>query len=128
MSNGAISVPKAARVQGLLEALDLDRWLARGLILLVCFWMLVLVVLPLFQLLSKSLLDRSGNFVGLENFVHYFRTPALSQSLYNSLYVSVFTTFISVTLGFLYAYALTRTQIPAKSLFRIIAMLPLFAP
>ncbi|MEK7205669.1 MAG: putative 2-aminoethylphosphonate ABC transporter permease subunit, partial [candidate division NC10 bacterium] len=106
MSDSAISVPKAARARSLLEALDLDRWLTRGLILLVCLWMLVLVVLPLFQLLSKSLLDRSGNFVGLDNFIHYFRTPALSQSLYNSLSVSLMTTVISVSLGFLYAYAL----------------------
>jgi iron(III) transport system permease protein len=128
MSDNAIPVPKAARARGLLKALDLDRWLTRGLILLVCLWMLVLVVLPLFQLLSKSLLDRSGNFVGLDNFIYYFRTPALSQSLYNSLSVSLITTVISVSLGFLYAYALTRTQIPAKSLFKIIAMLPLFAP
>jgi iron(III) transport system permease protein len=128
MSDGAISVPKAARARSILEDLDLDRWVARGLILLVCLWMLVVVVLPLFQLLSKSLLDRSGNFVGVENFAHYFRTPALSQSLYNSLFVSVMTTVISVPLGFLYAYTLTRTQIPGQSLFRIIAMLPLFAP
>jgi len=128
MSDNAIPVPKAARARSLLEALDLDRWLTRGLILLVCLWMLVLVVLPLFQLLSKSLLDRSGNFVGLDNFIEYFRTPALSQSLYNSLSVSLTTTVISVSLGFLYAYAITRTQIPAKSLFKIIAMLPLFAP
>ena len=128
MSDNAIPVPRAARARSLLEALDLDRWLTRGLILLVCLWMLVLVVLPLFQLLSKSLLDRSGNFVGLDNFIEYFRTPALSQSLYNSLSVSLMTTVISVSLGFLYAYAITRTQIPAKSLFKIIAMLPLFAP
>jgi len=128
MSDNAIPVPKAARARSLLEALDLDRWLTRGLIFLVCLWMAVLVVLPLFQLLSKSLLDRSGNFVGLDNFIEYFRTPALSQSLYNSLSVSLMTTVFSVSLGFLYAYALTRTQIPAKSLFKIIAMLPLFAP
>jgi iron(III) transport system permease protein len=74
--------------------------------------MLAVVVLPLFQLLSKSLLDHAGNFVGLDNFIRYFRTPALSASLYNSLFVSVLTTLIAVILGFLFAYALTRTTIP----------------
>jgi iron(III) transport system permease protein len=33
-----------------------------------------------------------------------------------------------VALAFCYAYALTRTQMPAKGLFRVVAMLPLFAP
>lgn len=117
-----------ARARNFLDTVDVDRWLMRGLILLVCLWMVVLVILPLFQLLSKSLTDQRGIFVGLENFLHYFRTPALSISLYNSLFVSVLTTGISVTLGFLYAYALTRTTIPGKAFFRAIALLPLFSP
>jgi iron(III) transport system permease protein len=35
---------------------------------------------------------------------------------------------VSVVLGFIYAYALTRSRIPGRGLFRGIAMLPLFAP
>jgi iron(III) transport system permease protein len=128
MSDRALDVATLPERRGLGEALDVDRWLMRGLILLATLWMVAVVVLPLFQLLSKSLMDKAGNFVGLENFALYFRTPALSASLYNSLFVSVVTTGISVPLGFLYAYALTRTTIPGKSFFRSIAMVPLFAP
>jgi iron(III) transport system permease protein len=90
--------------------------------------MAAVVVLPIFQLLSKSLLDREDNFVGLANFIYYFQTPALSFSLVNSLYVSVMTTLISVTLGFLFAYALTRTAIRGKGFFTGVAMMPIFAP
>lgn len=128
MTDTALDSTALAEKPGLLATVDVDRWVMRGLILLVCLWMVAVVVLPLFQLLSKSLLDHAGNFVGLENFVLYFRTPALSASLYNSLFVSVMTTIISVTAGFLYAYALTRTTIPGKTFFKSIAMVPLFAP
>jgi iron(III) transport system permease protein len=128
MADTVLDVTALPEKPGLLHAVDVDRWVMRGLILLVCIWMLALVVLPLSQLLSKSLMDKDGNFVGLENFIQYFRTPALSASLYNSLFVAVVTTVISVALGFLYAYALTRTTIPGKSFFRSIAMVPLFAP
>jgi iron(III) transport system permease protein len=128
MSHKAITAPGVPRVRSLLEALDVDRWLMRGLIALVCLWMLVAVLLPLLQLLSKSLTDKTGAFIGLRNFVEYFQTPALFTSLYNSLFVSLVTTTISVPLGFLYAYALTRTTIPGKPLFKSVALLPLFAP
>jgi iron(III) transport system permease protein len=100
----------------------------RALVLLACLWMAVAVLLPLLQLLSKSLVDRDEIFVGIANFVHYFRTPALSVSVVNSMVVAAVTTAIAVTLGFLYAYALTRTSIFGKGFFRTIAMMPLFAP
>ncbi|HSD51026.1 MAG TPA: putative 2-aminoethylphosphonate ABC transporter permease subunit [Candidatus Methylomirabilis sp.] len=128
MADTAVQSPGLARGHGILDAVDVNQWLMRGMILLACLWMVVMVVLPLVQLLSKSLMDHDGAFVGLANFAHYFRTPALSASLYNSLFVAVLTTTISVTLAFLYAYALTRTQIPGKAFFRTIALLPLFSP
>ena len=114
--------------QGLAERIDSETWIRRALILLVFSWMLVVVLLPIFQLLSKSMTDREGHFVGVANFIYYFSTPALSGSLSNSLLVSLTTTLLAVSLGFVYAYALTRTCIPAKGFFRGLAMMPLFAP
>ncbi len=105
-----------------------ELWLKRLIILLMCIWLLVVVVAPIFQLLSKSLADEDGNFVGLANFVYYFQTPSLSHSLPNSIYVSLMTMVISVSLGFLFAYGLTRTTIKGKGLLKGIAMMPLFAP
>lgn len=67
-------------------------------------------------------------WVGLSNFKKYFSNLALYYSIYNSLYVSIMTTLIAVTLALVYAYAITRTCIPFKLFFRIVAMLPLFAP
>ncbi|KMZ39607.1 MULTISPECIES: putative 2-aminoethylphosphonate ABC transporter permease subunit [Bacillales] len=86
------------------------------------------VLLPLGQLFSKAFYNKNGQFIGMDNFVTYFSTPALAGSLNNTLYISAMTTLIAVTLAFLFAYALTRSGIRGKRVFRAIALLPLFAP
>ena len=67
-------------------------------------------------------------WIGASNFVRYFTNKALYHSVYNSLFVSVVTTVVAVALALAYAYAITRTHIPGKVFFRIVAMLPLYAP
>jgi iron(III) transport system permease protein len=52
----------------------------------------------------------------------------LAQSAWNSLAVGLTTTLIAVIIAFLYAYGMTRTCMRGKLFFRIVAMLPLFAP
>ncbi|KZX81741.1 phosphonate ABC transporter permease [Oleiphilus sp. HI0009] len=88
----------------------------------------VAILLPLFSLLSKSVEDSDGHFVGLDNFLTYFGSQGLQQSLSNSLFISLVVTLIVVVCAFLYAYVLTHSRIPAKGLFRFLAMLPLLAP
>lgn len=107
---------------------DAQLWLQRSLIFLVCAWLVATVLLPLFQLLHLSLYDSQDRFVGLQHYLRYFTTPSLSASLYNTLFVSTATALVSTTLGFLYAYALTRTRIPAKGFFRSLIMMLLFSP
>ena len=67
-------------------------------------------------------------FIGLVNFFDYFGNKGLSQSVWNSISVAVWSTVISVILAFIYAYGMNRTQIRGKWFFRITAMIPLFAP
>ena len=47
-----------------------------------------------------------GSFIGLVNYAHYFATPALSYSVWNSLTVALITTAITVPLAFVFAYLL----------------------
>ena len=66
---------------------------------------------------------------GAINFlVGHMQDTGLAQSVWNSIRVGVWSTVLSVTLAFGYAYAIQRTRMVGKSLFRVIAMLPLFAP
>ncbi len=65
---------------------------------------------------------------GFANYATYFSTPALFQSIRNSLLISVISTIITVTLAFAFAYALNRSQMRFKGLFRLIAMAPILVP
>ena len=86
------------------------------------------LALPLLAILMQALQDPDGRFVGLANFIAYAQTPALLQSLWNSVWVSALVTVITVPLAFGFAYALTRSCMPLKSLFRGITLIPLLAP
>ncbi|WP_137390956.1 putative 2-aminoethylphosphonate ABC transporter permease subunit [Rhodoligotrophos defluvii] len=92
------------------------------------FVLLVLVVFPVVSILRKSFESASGTFIGLENFRAYLGNPALAQSVTNTLLLGFLTTLITVTLAFIFAYALTRTRLPGKIIFRGIALLPILAP
>ncbi|MEK4340884.1 putative 2-aminoethylphosphonate ABC transporter permease subunit [Brevibacillus sp. FSL K6-6036] len=105
-----------------------DELIQKILITGIVIVLFISVLMPLGDLFSRAFLDESGQYIGFSNFVHYFATPALVQSFTNTLYVSGITTIISVAMAFLYAFALTRTDMRGKTFFRYAAMLPLFAP
>ena len=86
------------------------------------------LVLPLFALMSKSMQNADGVFVGLENFALYLKEPTLFKSYFHSLFVAFVSTIIVVCLGFLYAFALQCTCIPFKGLFRVVSLIPLLSP
>ncbi|MDO9713290.1 putative 2-aminoethylphosphonate ABC transporter permease subunit [Paracraurococcus lichenis] len=86
------------------------------------------LVLPLGTLLLRAFKDMDGRFVGLANVVAYVTTPALLASAWNSLWTAAATTAVVVPIAFLYAYALTRSCIPWKGLFRAVMLLPVLAP
>lgn len=65
---------------------------------------------------------------GISNFTTYFSTPALFQSVQNSLIIAAITTVITVTLAFWFAYALARSKMHLKGVFRMVAMLPILVP
>jgi ABC-type glycerol-3-phosphate transport system permease component len=67
-------------------------------------------------------------FRSIEFLTQYMEASGLAQSVWNSLRVGLYTTVISVSLAFLYAYGIHRTQMFGKAFFRIVAMIPLFAP
>ncbi|MBT3953920.1 MAG: putative 2-aminoethylphosphonate ABC transporter permease subunit [Rhodobacterales bacterium] len=88
----------------------------------------IAIILPLYTMFSKSLENKEGNFIGINNYIDYFSTPALFQSAYNSILISIIGTIIVLLFAFIYAYALTRTKMPFKWFFKIIAIIPLLTP
>lgn len=76
----------------------------------------------------RRIVLRAGTERSLANYASYFSTPALTVSIVNSLTVSLLTTVITVALAFGFAYALQRTAMPLKGLFRTVAMVPILVP
>ena len=101
---------------------------AHATLLVLVAALVAFLALPLAAILAKSLQDVDGNFVGLANFASYVKTPALLQSFFNSVWISALVTVLTVPLAFGFAYAMTRSCIPGKGVFRTIALIPLLAP
>jgi len=125
MANAAPAAVIAAPVRAKVSR---DDWLLRGVLVVVAALLIVSILLPLYALLSKSFHAANGKFVGLANFQNYFANPALFNSIENSVTVTGIATSITLVLVFLYAYGLTRTCIPYKSLFKGIALIPILMP
>lgn len=110
------------------RTLDREKWVASLLVAALALVLVLLIAVPLWSLLSKAVQNGQGDFVGLANFVRYFATPSLVRSLWNALWISGLVAAIVVPLAFLYAYALTRSRMPARGLFMALALTPIFAP
>ena len=105
-----------------------SEWFGFAGLALVLLILVAFLAAPLLAILQQAAQDDQGQFVGLRNFIGYLQTPSLLDSLWNSVWVSLLVTFIVVPLAFVFAYALTRSCMPGKTLFRSISLIPLLAP
>lgn len=102
--------------------------IAQGLLVLVCLALVAFLVLPVLTILVKSVQDKDGAYVGLRQFIDYMSTPALHRSVVNTLFMASSVTALVIPTAFLFAYALTRSMMPGKSLFRMLSLIPILAP
>jgi len=102
--------------------------IAHATLLAIVLALVVFLALPLASILVKALQDSAGAFVGLANFTSYLASPSLLSSLWHSVWVSAMVTVVTLPLAFGFAYALSRSRMPAKGVFRTIALIPLLAP
>jgi iron(III) transport system permease protein len=107
---------------------DPQQRLAQGLLLVACAALVLFLLAPLASILVKSVQDKDGAFVGLAQFHAYLQSPALLQSAWNTLWVATAVTLLTVPLAFTFAYALTRSCMPGRGVFRLIALTPILAP
>ena len=76
----------------------------------------------------RRIVLRPSSSTGLDNFRVYFSTPSLFRSIENSLFIALLSTIITVSLAFGFAYALNRSKMRFKGVFRLIAMAPILVP
>ncbi|UDF32756.1 UNVERIFIED_ORG: putative 2-aminoethylphosphonate ABC transporter permease subunit (plasmid) [Roseateles sp. XES5] len=71
---------------------------------------------------------RPARSLGVENFTTYFSTPALAQSIINSVLMALISMVATVSIAFALAYGLTRSCMPLKGLFRGVLTIPILVP
>ncbi|MDP3761172.1 MAG: putative 2-aminoethylphosphonate ABC transporter permease subunit [Ramlibacter sp.] len=120
-----LQAPRAAPVKQSAHWTDRIAHLA---LLVVALALAGFLALPLLTILVQALQGRDEQFVALANFIEYAKTPSLLDSLWNSVWVSAVVTLVTVPLAFGFAYALARSCMPLKPLFRGITLIPLLAP
>jgi iron(III) transport system permease protein len=103
-------------------------YIAHAALALIAIVLMAFLAGPLLSILLQALQGKQGELVWLANFIAYAKTPSLLESLWNSIWVSGAVTLITVPLAFGFAYALARSCMPAKSLYRGITLIPLLAP
>ena len=91
-------------------------------------FLFVFLACPLVTLFVKAFQDKDGFFVGLAQFREYFTSKAMVYSISNTFVISISSTVISVLLAFVFSYSLSRKNVPFKSFFRYVGMIPIFAP
>ncbi len=109
-------------------ALRLETWLARGGLAAAALALFLTLGAPLLTILVKSVQDKDGHWIGLTGFVQYFATPSLLGSITHSLTFAALTTLVTIPLAFGLAYAIQRSCMPLRGLFRGIALIPILAP
>lgn len=127
MTTPAASLPLPAVPRGRRQTTHWQDRIAQGLLLLCCAALAVFLLGPLFMILVKSVQDKDGAFVGLLQFREYFAT-ALGVSIWNTLWVALVVTAVTIPVAFTFAYALTRSCMPGRQVFRVIGLTPILAP
>lgn len=95
---------------------------------LVLLSLFVGLALPMLTIGDFSFSNKEGAFIGLDNFAEYFSSQSPLYSIGNTFKIGLITTCLVISLAFIYAYALNRSQIPGKKIFKTIAFLPILAP
>jgi iron(III) transport system permease protein len=88
--------------------------------------LLVFVLWPVVRVAVLSVRGASG--FTLAHYAEFFGTWRLARILIQSLTVAAVSTFVTVALAVVLAYAVTRTDIPGKRLISLASLLPLIAP
>ncbi len=95
-------------------------------ILAIFYFLLLFVVFPIFQVFKTSLVVK-GRF-DPSNYLAVFSATYYYVPFLNSMLLGTITATAGTIVGFVFAYAITRTPMPLKGFFRQIATFPIISP
>lgn len=96
-------------------------------IVLIFVAIIIFVLIPLFNVFKLSFTDDNGAF-NLTSFGEIVTNSGYQKTFFNSMKLGIIVAIISTLMGYLFAFAITRTEMPGKGFFRAIATLPIISP
>jgi iron(III) transport system permease protein len=120
------AIPRQGRTARLWGALRHDPWTLVALLALA--FLLVFVVLPLFELLRQSLVGQESGRFGLENFVTFFESRYFRRALGNSVLVATLGTVMALLIGLPLAFVFARYDFPAKRWIEVAILMSMLSP
>lgn len=110
--------------------IDIKKLLKEPLLLsvitLIGISLFLFVILPLYKIFQISLVE-DGHFT-LATFWKLLSKSYNRRPLFNSLKLGATVSFLGTVIGFIFAYAITRVEIPFKKFFRVVATFPIVSP
>ena len=96
-------------------------------VVLTILLLLLFVVYPLLKVLIFSLTDADGNF-SLANLTTILTTSRYLAVFGRTMLLGVVVAAIATFIGYIFAYTITRTNVPCKKFLKTIATLPILSP
>ena len=129
MANSAGAGGKsAARVKKLNETkMILRQPILLAAVVLTILLLLLFVIYPLIKILIFSLTDAEGNF-SLVNLGTILSTSRYLRGFGRTMLLGLVVAVISTFIGYIFAYTITRTNVPGKRFLKTIATLPILSP
>jgi iron(III) transport system permease protein len=88
--------------------------------------LVLFVVYPIASVVVQSL--KTGNGIGFGVFAEVVKSGYLRRAFTNSLMMSALTAVVGTVVGFAFAFAVTRANVPFKRWFNLIAVIPIVSP
>jgi iron(III) transport system permease protein len=92
----------------------------------VALGLFLFVVLPLLKVFEFSV-QHEGRFT-LSLYGELLSKPFNRRPLFNSVFLGALVALLGTAVGFLFAYAIARADVPGKRLFRVVATFPIISP
>lgn len=88
--------------------------------------LIIFIIFPLIKVILTSVYPK--NKISLSVFKEIVSSWYLKRAFLNSIMMGTLTAFFGAVVGFIFAFTLTRTNIPFKKFFHIIAIIPIISP
>ena len=96
-------------------------------IIVVFVLLFIFVLLPIFNVLKLGVTTKQGQF-SFNSLIEIIGNNRYRQTFYNSIKLGLIVAVVATLIGYLFAFAITRTEMPFKRFFRTIATFPIISP